>query len=184
MTQDQDERGSIVIDDRGRLRRAERRKTLLQIGRASASRATGKTIFEVAVIRSDARHRCHHVRSQRSAAKVGVNQDPRAVDERPNAGRAQFAQRIAHNDEHSIERGYRLLLAKRREFPAHHSEDNGARQFSIAERLQDLFNGRNRAELSLLHAMTRMRGFAERTMRPITAAQSVCAFSRRFITAF
>ncbi len=52
----------------------------------------------------------------------------------------------------------------------------GRGKSSIAERLQDFFNGGNRAELRLLHALTRMRGLLERTMRPITAAQSVCDF--------
>ena len=98
--------------------------------------------------------------------------------------RAQFAKGVAHRSENHIKLGNRLLLAKRREFPPHHSQDNGAGQISIAERLQDLFNGGNRAKRSLLHALTRMRGLLERTIRPITAAQSVCAFSRRFKTVF
>jgi len=51
--QDQDERGGIVVDDGGSLGLAKRRETSLQIRCATASRAAGKSIFEIAVTRSD-----------------------------------------------------------------------------------------------------------------------------------
>ena len=183
MPKDQHQRRGIVVHDGGRFRVAQQSEIVLEVSRAATSRAASQVVLEIVVLSADRNRRDDRRGRQRSAAEIGVNDNARRVQHRPDARRAQCIDRAAHTRQHALEIGDRLLLApfvvlltKTREFPAHDRDHGSARQLDVAERQQHFFYRGDGPQAGRTHELTLIFGLAERTTRPMTAAQGV--FSR------
>src|ERR1017187_10831751 len=95
MPKNQQQRGPVVVDDRGRCRRAKTRETLLEVSRSVAPRAVDQTIFEIVVVRPDSRQRLDDGGPERRAGEIRVYQNSRCINKGLDARSVKFAERGA-----------------------------------------------------------------------------------------
>ena len=94
---------------------------------------------------ADVAQRFEHARAERGAAKVGVDQDAGAVDDRLDALGAECGERGTNRGDDSVGRddGLRGALAEFSQLAPDDSDDDGSRQTAVAELLKNLLNLRN-----------------------------------------